>query len=636
MKATKRIIICLLLFVCCFVPGEVYQYYLDICDQFPYTDFYVQPELPLNRMLDDIGTEAARHGVQVFKLHKTADSAFRSTLTLYTDADTRRILETAYALKEGTFSGIFSGSTEIRYEPFGSVSSEIQEENPMYQFLGETEAIHACKQSLINRYGGGFPAENSYDAMQQTTGLLAAVWILMILSGCLLTLYDVMLLKKEHFVRITMGERIGMIYLRYTVFDLLFFAAAFTGFAGCADLFYGISFRFSFTAGCFLVFCAVNLLAALPILTIEPKSALTNDFSSGRLLAYSYAVKACTIVLCALLMSAGGEKIAECLRFYRQKPVYEEYADYRMISRFSEDPSVQMHRDPQDGLYEAFCGDADIIYDFKCIAFGEDDAETAVIMNRNALPLLLRGIPELAQTDFADALYVILPDDKELRAEDRADFSGMAEDVRFLTYRQRASVFTFLSGNARSENYAVSELAENPVILFRGTDQAEASVSLLHCFMKPSAGMDAVIRDAGYICVWTSMAELFAHHWTVLSRTLFLNLTICAILMILQILVLGCILRLEYSFHAQENAVKKILGYTVLQKFRRQILVSLLLYLVCGIAAVKLSARMQSGSVLTAGAAVLLTCAADFLFFLLLIRHYEKSSIPRTLKGGAL
>ena len=638
MKITKRILILLVMFLGLCIPGELYQSYLDVCENFTSADYSLPEGEAPEAMLNTLHEEAERQGIHIFKMRFEIESAFKTVIQIYADPKSRAVLEDDYELYNGQYGSLLSGSTSVCYHDFFDLTEADINNDAQFEMIGDINAVLRFHEQVEAEYGGELPQENGYNAKADSNSIILVIWVLMIVLSCMMTYYEIMMLKKEHFIRMTMGERLWKICLRFMASDLLYYVVVFVGVRLVVQLFYGVQYRGDMVLLLFGIFLVCNLLVSLCILFINPSKALSNDFLSRKLLTANYAIKCGTIVLTSLVMSMAISEVYECLRYYRQKPIYESYADYYVLTRFR-DHGTNADNDLFPGKLYAECVDShDIIYDYNCLSYGEDDRETAIVMNRNALPLLQREIPELAKVQWEPKVYIIM---KEGTVLPEADIRAMGQgEAEIVTYRKDASVFAFPSHE--EDHFTIR--VDNPVIVFYCRDFADFldeemlafNVNFSKCFMKLDDRVAELAAQEKVYYTATNMMEIFDNHWTRLSRTCYLNLMVCILLLIIQIIVLSSIVRLEYAANAVELSLKKILGYGIMQKFRKKIIVMAVLYAVCMTAACILSAVLHFGTPTAVLLAVACGLLMDMTVFWVMVKRYERSNVPKILKGGAL
>ena len=76
MKITKRILILLVMFFGLCIPGELYQSYLDVCENFTSADYSLPEGEAPEAMLNTLHEEAERQGIHIFKMRFEIESAW--------------------------------------------------------------------------------------------------------------------------------------------------------------------------------------------------------------------------------------------------------------------------------------------------------------------------------------------------------------------------------------------------------------------------------------------------------------------------------------------------------------------------------------------------------------------------------
>ena len=131
----------------------------------------------------------------------------------------------------------------------------------------------------------------------------------------------------------------------------------------------------------------------------------------------------------------------------------------------------------------------------------------------------------------------------------------------------------------------------------------------------------------------SNVLDVYNHSWDMASRNMRMLLVLSIILLFLEMALIMFIIRLEYQFNAVEMALKKIHGYTLLNRNRRILKTTVLSSFVGILTALILS------NILKMPGGVPLVLAGLFLLFLELAyilwraKKIEKRTISSILKG---
>lgn len=639
MKYLKRIIVILIMALTVILPGELYQGYLDQFNDFAYVSFYCPEDVLFSQMLDDITETAQKHDVLVFKIKSQTKSLFLKDIKIYSDNKSKAYLNNEYNIYDGSFSSLFSGSTNIEFLDFSNISSELVSNDPEFQLVGNMKNLKEFKSELINQYAGSFPKHSGYDGRKDTKFYIIGIWIAFIIISSFFTLYETLRMKKENFIRITLGESLFSIWLKYTIFDVLFLCGAFGIFILLAYSIYSIIFMSKYVLTMFLTLIVLNVIISTNLLIYDKNKVLANTFISGFLLKINKTVKCFTIILTVICISISLSLIYECKRFYDQKQFYDTYSNYCVLCNIKVNDS-SADRDIYEGdFYKKYNEELNIFFLLDWVSFSDD--ESALCANHNTINYLQSCIPELKNCDFKSDVYVFYNENKGLTEED-IDWLRPYKDVSFSSYAYKEDAKIVAFGLDSDKEFTIWK--ENPVIIYYNKDYAEiydvtelySEIQLTNCIVKNDIKIEQFKEDNNISMSKTLMSEIFNQQWKKLSRTLYISSILVFMLIFMQIIVIYSIIKLEYSVNAIQLSVKKIIGYSMFQRFSFQYISTFVLYLISLIGAVLISTLAGFGNSAFMIYGTVVMYIADNVIFTIYANKYDKENVQRILKGGII
>ena len=195
----------------------------------------------------------------------------------------------AKGILEGKHNSLFMGETQVRYEDFSNIKT-IEKFKDSY-YIGDQsqlEAMRLFKASLVDKYSGGLPKLFSSD--KETWLNLFSVWFIIFGLILLLTIYEIISLKKEIMVRITLGEDVRAVFGKNALADIAILASALLSvpFLLSSLSNSNVLFKIQTLAPAFMVFMIANTLINAAILRINFKKDIVTRRSGGGLLAANY------------------------------------------------------------------------------------------------------------------------------------------------------------------------------------------------------------------------------------------------------------------------------------------------------------------------------------------------------------
>ncbi len=639
MKSTKRIIFIVLMILCIGLPCENYQSYLDTVKNFTQTTFYCPEDTDFDTMLDDIEATADKHDIMVFKIRSQVHNMFFSEIDIYGEKPVLDYLADEYDIYSGKFNSIFSGTTTVNLHPFNDITRELAGAEPDFQLIGDIDDMRDFKAELINTYAGNFPKENNYNFRKDPISLTVAIWILAIILTGFFTLYETFMLKKETFIRITMGESPAGRWLRYILEDILYLCAVF-GICSLAVFgFYKVLFLYKYVLLMFAILIALDVVISLNLLIYSRNTALSNTPVSESILVVNNIIRCFVIVISAVCMSAALSFIYEGYRFYKQKPFYERYSDYVVVSHLKYEEDLDAFTVPGE-FYKNYNESLDITFLCQWLSLPVSD-KTAVKANHNSVEYIRSAIPELKDCEFDKDVYIIHRDSEKLQPQDISSLYPNVEcEVAELEYHDRSEIVAFATDEI-TEN--LTTWCEDPIIVLYNKDFAElidepellaGAVPLSLCFVRNSDDIRKFMSDNGVEYSATDSMDIFENEWIKLKRTSYISAVLFLLLFSLQILIIVNIIKLEYRAKAIELSIKKVMGYSVFERFRSHYIMSLVLYAVSAAAALVAVNLLNFGATRFIVFGIVFSYLTENIIFTILVNVYDRKNVQQTLKGG--
>lgn len=638
MKKIKRLMFLFLMILCIGLPCESYQNYLDQFNDFAKTTFYCQEGIEYDTMMHDISEKAEEHEVMIFKIRTQVHTLFFSEIDVYADAVATSYLQEEYDIFAGTFNSLVSGKTQINYHAFSEIPESLVTIEPEFQLVGNMERMTAFKSELIDLYGGSFPKHDGYDGRKDSRTVLCVVWILAIILTCFFTLYETFMLKKENFVRITMGETLLSIWTKYVLCDLMYMIVAFLIVTMLAHLIYGTIFLKEYAYMMFAITLLMNMLVSMNMLNLKKSSMVFDIGISLKMLQINHVFRCVIIILTSACMSMALSTIYESSRFYRQKSFYERYADHVVLQNLkAEDGGETFSIEGQ--FYKNYAQELEIVY--LCERMTLSSGKTALIANHNAIDYLQTAIPILQDQSFDKDIYIIHQASQPLSSKDMANLKPIV-DCEVVEYTYHEDIELVAVGLNSDKQLTV--WAKNPVIVYYHTDFADLydtsllpmEVPIVYSFVKNNPTIEAFMKSNHIQYSCTNVIEVFEQQWIKLKRTSYLNFILLMFLLVLDVLLIFSIVKLEYAVNAVELSIKRIMGYSMTERFRKQYVASLAVYAISLLIALAISFFLQIGSPIFIACGILWLYITETVIFTIVANMYGRKNLQKILKGDVL
>lgn len=655
LKTIKYTICFCVFFIGVLIIGESHIFHLDnFYTPYRYTTLYLQNGQDEQNMKKDTVEAADKHKVQVFTFIKTLKDNW-TDIKIYGSPGVEEQISKDQNISSKEYKSLFLGNIKFSFYGIDNIP-DLKDVHDFY-IIGENQQAQAFKNELINKYAGNFPQEGYSN--DDTRNTVIALWIMMISITLLLTYYDVVYQKKENLIRISMGEQITVLICKNIVRDslvyLLMFAVIFFSLNKVTSI--SIDFEVSLLASLLLI--VSNAAIYLNLYSYNLRETFSNGKSSSKkLLSLNYGLKLITVILTIFVISSNIVLVFESFHLYKQKSFFEEHANYSYINTIYRpvmgedgqgDPKFNESERLQAELYNENFNKAILL---SVIHKPLKTTAPAIMANRNAFTYLEDNIVELKQLTRNKKIYFILPQflskNEELLDNLKEEFSfyeghAIEDDFGVVYYKEPVNLVA-ING---SLTYG-SELVENPIIIYNNISPKPNQVTVepnsanyIYEVMYDLSNEQFnefverhQLSETNAILFKKNILQKYNESWDIAKQILYVNFVFSILVLFLELIIITSIIKLEYEVNAIELSIKKVLGYSVWEKNRKIILMTLissLLSIGISVTAAYLL-KLNSIAYLTLGGGIIL--ASEMIVILFYIRKIEKLKIQKILKGG--
>lgn len=369
-----------------------------------------------------------------------------------------------------------------------------------------------------------------------------------------------------------------------------------------------------------------------------------------------------TTLLTTCLLACNFVSIYSGIEYYSQKDYFESLSDYYYVNTGFEYTEVTEENEIKDAKYKyKFYQEFHKNQNAPCqVYFGNLTDDTDMIyINKNNLSYLLEAVPELGAKDFnEDKMYYIFPekiynsDDFDFQLETLDDWTKWQLEINYNYQYEYAT----LDYSANTKIIAIggdfsmrSGYLKNPIIIYNNMEESlddyEITSDVRGVFDKD---IMYKLDDKTLGEIWdnsefepnsdyfeiSNVYEEYIDHWTALKRIAYINIIISLLMIILEVIIISVIIRLEYSVNEVELIVKKILGYSLLERHKRLFFISLIISISCILIAVVVNCFIGFTNNIFLLVCGLIQIAIETLVIRVCAKRSEKRSIQKVLKGG--
>lgn len=629
------------------IIGESKIFSLDnFYTQFDSTTMYLQPNTTEKEMVNDILSSADRHNVEVFTFIRSPRSTFLTEYNIYGTSGVEDYINENSNIYEKKYTSLFLGNIHFSFNDFKDIPSikDIHD----FHVIGSDEQVRQFKMDLINKYAGNHPEKGivSHESKNNTM----SIWLLIIIVILILTFYDVLLQKKEKLIRISMGERISKIIWENILLDSIVLVSLFATVLYVLSRVTNVFFMFEISLPLFFVLLFVNGLVYINMYFYNLKKVFSNVIGSQNILSLNYGLKIVTTIITIFIISGNLALVFQSYNLYKQKSFFEKHADY-YYTRLEYNPkydknSLVESAELQSTFYKKFFEefDATLLASTDGLLNGK-----GILANKNAFNYLSNKIKELNGISLNKDIYFILPKSSEISNAELIHtvefFQGdkLNYNYKVIYYQDNVKLMSIDENSIYG-----SKFIRNPIIIYNNMSGEELEnpknsdlnkMTYLHEVMYKisSKEFNQFIKKhnlRNQIVTKTNALKNYNKKWTAAKRVLYMNFIFSLLILTLEFMIIGSIIKMEYEVNAIELSIKKVLGYSIIEKNRKIITMTVITTLLSIVSAVVVAVMLRSEIVnyLIIGGIIILFMELAVIFFH--IRKIENTKIQKILKGG--
>lgn len=687
MKYFKYILSFLLFCMIAVCIGEFYQVHIS---QYYFTNFFELSNIRAADMQECYSyllKTAADNHVDFCWTDVDSDMNFIETnVTVYCSQESvSEFIEDVYGIKKGESKSIFLSSGKVEYidlrddHNLHAFSALIGREMRFGLIGTPTDMqsfIHAVESRYrIENYSVGNPDWNFYTSMAFYIQFASWLFAYAILFG--ISLYDMKLMQKELAVRYSLGARKELLFAKKALTDSTYFIASFFLIFGAASKFTESLFSFKLSVLFFTVFLLLNIITVALIFRVDIKKAFIGNLASKSVLSASYMLKLLTSIFLVIALGVGIGQFSKLIELKQQDELLQRYKDYYFIDGMSFDSAADTRDRRTTMLYKLqkeYFGSTVLQSTYIDFKLRDGKTHSGIVCSKNSEAYLREIIPELQGQMLAEKMYVLMPQYKGFE-EDLAEITEWAQpnqngdkgyvfcheyEVEIIPYAQNVRMLAFDNNTATR-----TVLCENPVIFFSCLDEQELQIddiigsatrhadgigvteswtgglaptpytlNLMICI--PQAEMSSFASENRFDYSVLNVYENYRQSVARAEKICIMTVTLAILFLILETALIDTVVKLEYSINAKELAVKKILGYSILEKNKKIILITPLVILAGFLGAIAASVALRIATMFWY---FLIGCVLLFVIEMLIVVHHivrtEKSEVVKILKGDS-
>lgn len=577
--------------------GEIYMLHQDnFQDSYYQADFYFDMagdnESP--KIIEEFEKTGKKFNINFFFIERKFKSALETEVKIYGTDKVKEELKKKGILSDRQ-SSLFFGDTNVIFLPFSDI--EYMQTYRTCYFLGDEsdlEQMRNFKAELVDKYGGGFPKKSGSDK-----GLWLNIFFVWgIICGLILltTLVSCLYQRKENMVKIILGESVIEIFLKNSVRDTAFLMADFFVLPFILSFLTNTYFKYHAILVILAILLILNLLLNTMIFNINFKKNLAGAFSKSGILSSSYILKVISTILLCIIISSNIEIIRDGYNLYKQKDFFEEHKDYyycQIAYRMEHKNDWEGDKDLKINhvFYRQFQNKS---LQYNDLSDNFDAPYPVILLNQlsaEETKTKWKSIAEALRNTEDEKMYLLVPTDlpQNTEAYKWAKMIGSTffepsifGDIETISYKPGIE----LTGIHCNDNYTM-RLYKDPILLFHsGEFQIRENLAgydgYYHydtMFKINDKEWNLFISENNMeneIISKTNVQDVYFYNLTIAKRNIRMSVILSCILFFMEFGLISFILRTEYQLRAVEMALKKLHGYTLLNRNKSIILLTVI------------------------------------------------------------
>ena len=579
-------------------------------------------------LLSDINRTNAEKQTSCFIVVYQNTSRLSKTVKIYTDSEEVKNKLKTLDISTGTYKSLFSGSLVINIEPISKCSYKEFSKTMRLCILGDSSLSYLKEYDLSH-------AEIS---QSDEKDMIAIVWVLIGIFVVITNGVYIVSRKKEVLIREIYGESILKITIQSCLIDFL----ALEGIYIIAKLFvsafmsgdYHSVFAFCiYQVGCLLA-VALNVF----YLKADVRAVIQNVNASHKTLVLLYMLKYAAFSLLLFSLTTNITRI-EKLELVQENSVIENISDGLLVSLpdQKDGPSVQENKELWSDLWKK---SYDKINPYIDLNIG-DDKLPVILINKNAGDL----IPDAMVNKSDEKVSISVPKSMNLGKDELKGIIGLVfdkDDVKFAINEYTSKIK--VPYMTTTENTPIS-IANDPIIIYC-TDDNLINEDILFgdnnvIYATTKHEFKSAIKSADekhdfLFDRFTNVNSFLKYKQNIARGLLYFLTSFCTLILLVDAFILAEINKMEYRYYGMDYAIKKIMGYSVIQKNRRQLLLNNLIDVCIGVVMLVVGLNTGAFTMKAFGTAFLALLVMENIFIIMQVYRIEKTKVKKILKGGCL
>lgn len=653
MKIIKLLIAALLIFAGLMLLGETRllnaAYSLE--SKFPHAEYKNKIANYNNSIAFTAEEVKARTGCEIFFIQYNYPSNLKTDVIIYCRPEAQKEVEAGFSLGNIEFKSLMAGTLKIEFQDIPEIPAI--DGKTTVCFWGNEESITTLHEELSAEFGEVYFQWAYFDNRYNIAVYLFFSVIIVIIT--VLSIYDSEFQKKEVIIRISLGTSKQYFYLKNLVIDSLAYLCIM-----CMESIFIMRINnLSDVLNSVVIICIIliicNSAAYLGLLRFDYSLVLRGQKLISKILSANYvlkfAVSLSSIFVISLFCSAATKlyEHTKANNFFSELEGYS-FCNFQNAFNINDmDAFRERYREVNETIYRDYYNQCNPIL-LKEMGCDNQNSSTLLYANSNTKEYLQSVLPEWSGNVNSNVI-VFIPYDFIGNNDKTAEALKILKNIEGSSFKYSYETvylkhdYQIISINSDLDEYF--EFKKNPIVILNTVAANKMPLNITetnhfsmyrNIIYKMDEKTAEEISEKFYLdqTIITDCLTLHNYYSYINRVKMIFWGTFSALIIAVEIVLLGTIIRLEFCINATELCLKKILGYSIAERYGNFFVYSILTSAVCIGISILISVNYNMLTwrvVLLIGIGIILT---EILLILINIRLVEGANINKVLKGGAL
>lgn len=651
MKKAKLMLAFILFSILLIIIGECYSMYLYNAEyDFPSMILHFQENesaLPKIKIADKLAKE---NNVEIFMVNRTIENSSLSTKTVYTSEDVRKHLETKAKMKTGLNKSILFSKTKFEYKPLLEYESTnkyayvfiLGNHNDISRFM-ESFSQYADNPSLGSNFGYKIVYINMF-------------WIIAFSVILLMTIFEIVLLKRNVSVQMIMGEDLNHLVFKHIGIDFVSYLAIMSLSIIVLQPFTNVLFEFKNTIMLFSIFIVINSLLYFTFYFMDIRKNIASKTKSKFTLKVCYVYKFLSVLGCVFVLILCFKVVSKWISYKNYGDFISTVKSYEMlvintpfeITNESEDDMDACKVLSSDTYLDALSKNKTQTYANLDLTDTYNGTEL-IYCDSGSEKYIKNQIKEYKDFNFEKKVYFISPqkfnENYDAKKEIASWYSiynshDMRDDFELLSYKSKVDFLSFEYVNEININNF-----KNPVIIFdnRSADQIKNMRDIYLCKTSlcdlSQEEWNSIINrnDVNKNLTYrNNVYESYLNQLNSLRVKGLFSIVLAIVVLLIECFIIKITIRYEFIISGMELVIKKVLGYSLLSKYKKIFKLTLFSVIINFTVLGCYYAIKDRSSLIFVLLGISLFIIIDYIIIGFYIRKMEKINLQKVLNGAII